>query len=217
MTCHICETRRPRRYCPGVRGDICSICCGTEREVTVDCPLDCEYLKDARKHEKQPPIDPEDIPNQDVRVTESFLREHEELLAFASRTLLEAALSTPGAVDNDIREALEALIRTYRTLESGLIYESRPTNLVAASVQQRFRQATDEFRRQRRERLGMETVRDVDMLGILVFLQRLEISNNNGRGRGRAFMDFLLSHFPAGSGQAAPTSRLGSGSPLIMP
>ena len=52
MACAICETRRPRRFCPGVRGDICSICCGTEREVTVDCPLDCEYLQEARRHDK---------------------------------------------------------------------------------------------------------------------------------------------------------------------
>ena len=45
MNCAICETRRPRRYCPGVRGEICAICCGTAREVTVDCPLDCPYLR----------------------------------------------------------------------------------------------------------------------------------------------------------------------------
>ena len=52
MPCAICQIRRPRRFCPGVRGDICSLCCGTEREVTVNCPLDCEYLQEARKHEK---------------------------------------------------------------------------------------------------------------------------------------------------------------------
>ena len=48
MKCRICDTRKPRRYCPGVTGDICSICCGNEREVTVDCPLDCPFLVEAR-------------------------------------------------------------------------------------------------------------------------------------------------------------------------
>ena len=41
---------------------ICSICCGTEREVTVDCPLDCEFLQEARQHEKPQRIDRRRIP-----------------------------------------------------------------------------------------------------------------------------------------------------------
>ena len=45
-----------------------------------------------------------------------------------------AALDTPGAVDYDVREALEALIRTYRTLESGVYYESVPANPLAANI-----------------------------------------------------------------------------------
>src|SRR5215212_6262711 len=69
MACAICETRRPRRFCPGVRGDICSVCCGTEREVTVDCPFECEYLQQSRHHEKPAPLDSPALPNQDIRVT----------------------------------------------------------------------------------------------------------------------------------------------------
>ena len=46
--------RRPKRFCPGVRGDICTICCGTEREITVDCPLDCVYLREAHQHVGKP-------------------------------------------------------------------------------------------------------------------------------------------------------------------
>src|SRR6185295_15641952 len=99
MACAICETRRPRRFCPGVRGDICSICCGTEREVTVSCPLDCEYLQDARLHERPAPLDPQQLPNQDIRITDRFLREHQELLAYLSQVIGQAALDTPGAVD----------------------------------------------------------------------------------------------------------------------
>ena len=44
----------------------------------------------------------------------------------------------------------------------------------------------------------METVRDLDVLGILVMLQRIEFARNNGRPRGRAFLDFLRNEFPAG-------------------
>jgi len=37
-------------------------------------------------------------------------------------------------------------------------------------------------------------------------LQRLEIDRNNGRKRGRAFVDFLRGQFPAAPGELAPAS-----------
>ena len=132
MACAICETRRPRRFCPGVRGDICSLCCGNEREVTVECPLDCEFLQEARKHDKPPVIG--EIPNRDIEVPEKLLRENEHLLSFLSATILRTALETAGVVDYDVRDALESLIRTYRTLNSGVYYESRPANPLALRI-----------------------------------------------------------------------------------
>ena len=35
-----------------------------------------------------------------------------------------------------------------------------------------------------------------NVLGVLAFLQRMEIQHNNGRRWGRAFVDFLRVHFP---------------------
>lgn len=195
MKCRICEARKPRRYCPGVNGDICSICCGAEREVTVNCPLDCAYLAEARLHEKLPELKPEEIPNRDVRVSEEFLREHEPLLIFLGAKLLEASLGTAGAVDNDVREALDSLIRTYRTLQSGLYYETKPANLVAASIHQGIQEAVEALRKELTEK-GAPAVRDAEVLGTLVFLQRLELHYNNGRPRGRAFIGYLFAHFP---------------------
>src|SRR3954453_197459 len=105
MACAICETRRPRRFCPGVRGDICALCCGAEREVTVNCPLECEYLREARRHERPGDLDPSTPPNQDIRLTERFVEEHELLATVVGSALLGAALDTPGAIDQDAREA----------------------------------------------------------------------------------------------------------------
>ena len=195
MKCKICETRKPRRHCPGVGGDICSICCGNEREVTVNCPLDCEYLVEARLHEKLPAVNPEQIPNLDVRVSEEFLREHEPLLIFLGAKLLDASLETAGAVDSDVREALESLIRTYRTLQSGLYYESRPANLVAAAVHQKIQDAVPELRKELSEN-GATALREAEILGVLVFLERVGLHQRNGRPKGRAFIDYMRAHFP---------------------
>ncbi len=189
--CRICETRRPRRHCPGVGGDICSICCGEEREATVDCPLDCEFLQEARLRERPPHLDPASVPNQDIRVPESFLRDHEELLMASAQALFVAAAQVPGAIDYDVREALEAMIKTHRTLDSGLIYESRPANPLAGGIQHYFEQQMAQYREGMAQQSGVHTIRDSEVMGVLVFLQRLELHNNNGRRRGRAFLDML--------------------------
>ena len=210
MTCKLCETRRPRRACPGVGGEICSVCCGTGREDTVNCPLDCVYLREARTREKPVGVDPKQIPNLDIEVSDSFLREHDALLAFLVGTVAEAVLSAAGAVDYDLREALGALVRTYRTRQSGLYYETKPSNLIAAGIQERVQKSIDDFREAVGKRAGMTTVRDADVLGVLAFLERVEYQTNNGRRRGRAFLDFLRAQSAA---MAADAAR----SPLVVP
>jgi hypothetical protein len=195
-----------------VRGDICTVCCGTEREVTVDCPLDCEYLQEARRHERPQPLDEAQSPNRDIEVTQNFLEEHEALLAFVGRAVAEAAFATPGAVDFDVREGIDALIRTFRTLRSGVYYESLPANPLAANIYGMVQQAVAGYRQNEQQQLGVSRTRDTDVLGVLVFLQRVELDRNNGRRRGRAFVDVLRQFY-----SPEPSAPEASPSPLILP
>lgn len=195
--CKLCEKRRAKRHCPGVGGEICPTCCGNEREITVDCPLDCLYLREARLHDRPPDLSAlGELPNADVRLNEEFIRAQEPLIMWLSAALVHGIEASKG-VDGDAREALEALIKTYRTLESGLIYETRPTNPYAAGIQEQIKLSIEDLRKRLAEKTGMQTLRDADLLGALVFLQRLEFQHNNGRRRGRAFFDFLRTYFPA--------------------
>ena len=197
IPCKLCEKRRAKRYCPGVGGEICPSCCGNERENTVDCPLDCPFLREARLHERPPDSAASgELPNSDIKLSEEFIRAQEPLIVWLS-TALVRGIDSSKAVDSDAREALEALIKTYRTLESGLIYETRPTNPYAAGIQEQIKSSIEDLRARLAEKTGMQTLRDADVLGALVFLQRLELQHNNGRRRGRAFFDFLRSYFPA--------------------
>jgi hypothetical protein len=180
--------------------------------VTVSCPLDCEYLRESRKHEKIPPIEPDQIPNGDIKLPEDFLEAHGELMTFLGHSIANAALQIPGAVDRDAREALEALVRTYRTLESGVYYESRPTNPLAAGIFGSAQEAANEFRQRERETLGLTKTRDSDVLRSFVFLQRVELNRNNGRPRGRAFLDLLRESYPGAEG-ASPAAE----SNLVLP
>jgi hypothetical protein len=207
MKCPVCNTRKPRRHCPGLNAEICSICCGNEREVSISCPLDCPFLMEARRHEKPHELNPDEIPNRDVNVTEEFLREHEPLLVFLGARLLESSLATAGAVDSDLREALESLIRTYRTLQSGLYYETRPSNLIAAGIHRGMQEAVEGLRKELAEK-NSTPIRDAEILGTLVFLERLELHENNGRPRGRAFIDYLRAFFPQAEKSPVPASPL---------
>jgi hypothetical protein len=202
VPCKLCERKRAKRYCPGVSGEICPSCCGAERENSIDCPLDCPYLREARLHER-PAFGmhaaegaPEELPNADIELTEDFIRAQEPAIIWLAAALMRA-MEAGKAVDYDAREALQSLIKTYRTLESGLIYETRPPNPYAAAIQDVLKQAIEDLRKKVVEQSGMHTMRDADLLGVLVFLQRLDLQHNNGRRRGRAFFDFLRSYFPA--------------------
>jgi hypothetical protein len=175
--------------------------------------LNCPYLQDARIHDKPVPISADQVPHKDIRVSEEFLAGNEELLIFLSGTLANAALNTDGAVDPDVREALESLIRSYRTLESGLYYESLPNNPLAANIYRTVQAAVAEFRQEEPKRLGMSKTRDADVLGVLVFLSRFELDQNNGRRKSRAFIDVMLKLYPQAS---ASTSTATLSSPLLL-
>ncbi len=191
VLCKICGKRRGRRFCPAVQGEICSICCGTEREVSLSCPLECEYLREAHRHEKPVPVAEAQIANPDIPLSEEVISKHEEFLLFCNYSLVQAALRTSGAVDSDIMAALAATIQTHRTLSSGLFYETKPENMVAVAVQRSFAASLADYRKLRSEREPLSPVRDSDVLTILAFLYRIGQENQNGRPRGRMFLDLL--------------------------
>lgn len=203
--CKICEKKRGRRLCPGVGAEICAPCCAASREITIDCPSTCEYLREARFHEVPTPMAEELIPNKDIQLSESFIRDHDSLVLVLGLAL-KRAMNEAKAVDFDAREALEALIKTYRTLKSGLIYETRPANPYAAGLQDKI---TDAIQEMQKRLAGKGTsIPDVSVLGSLVFLQRLELQYNNGRRRGRAFKDFLADYIPESAAPAQESSAL---------
>ena len=175
----------------------------------MECPLDCEFLREARRHEKPVTRNATEFPNRDIQVPEKLLRANEHLLTFLSLTIFSAAMQVPGVVDGDVLEALDGLIRTYRTLASGVYYESRPDNLLAGSVYGAVQDALAEYRSAEQRELGMTKTRDSDVLGLLVFLQHWALTCDNGRRRGRAFLDALREFQPAPEpSESSPSSAI---------
>jgi hypothetical protein len=195
IQCKICNQRRAKRHCPGVEGEICATCCAEGREITIECPRECPHLREARRHEAKVVLTADQVPNKDIQVSEDFVRQQEHLVLMLGNALTRA-MEKGKAVDSDAREALQAIIQTYRTAESGLIYETRPPNPYAADIQDALKSMIEELRKRVEEATGTQSVRDADLLGTLIFLQRLGLQYDNGRRRGRVFYDFLMDHFP---------------------
>jgi hypothetical protein len=194
--CVLCAARRPKRYCPALRGDICPQCCGKEREETIACPFDCEYLRQGRDHERLRELAPEEIPHREIVIQEQFLKDHEPLVLVAAAAIAEGTERLEGLIDADAREALESLVQTYKTLGSGLIYESKPRNPIAAALHELVQLRVGEFRQRIMEQAGYAGILDSHVLGVLLFLQRLELQLNNGRRRGRSFLDAVRQFLP---------------------
>jgi hypothetical protein len=93
-------------------------------------------------------------------------------------------------------------------------YETRPDNALANLIYSATQAGLEEFRKKEREDLGMSHTRDGDVLGILVFLQRLELDRENGRPRGRAFLDSLRGFLNEAQTNVRETARASS---LIVP
>lgn len=109
-SCPICEKRKAERFCPAKAEKICAVCCGTEREVTIDCPSDCAYLISAHRYESDHPRDlPADTPLLEETIPKDLLYTHQQLMAALAFSIAKFCAAQPAAVDNDILSALEAL------------------------------------------------------------------------------------------------------------
>lgn len=194
--CAICHKRKGKRDCPGVRGTICTICCGTEREVSVDCPLDCPYLREARRYEAERSVPPPQIPFPDVEVGDGFLAENEQFIGQMGYRLLRYAVENPRTTDNDLQAALEKMIRTYETLASGIYYESLPEEASQIGVFRDVKSFLEEYQKKEQRRGSVVLLKESDVIRALVFLSRLAAVRSNRRPRGRAFIDFLRQSYP---------------------
>jgi hypothetical protein len=195
VQCAICKTAKARRFCPGVREEICSACCGRGREETIDCPLTCEYLAEAHKHEKKPPSDPEAMPGKDVPIDDEFLHTNEFLIVLLGSAISEAARPHTSAIDTDAVAALESLGTTWRSQVAGIYYETKPVNPIAADIFEGFQARVTEIRERMKKADTDQSLPDQTVLGVLVFLQRVAFGLNNGRSKCKAFLVFLLQFY----------------------
>jgi hypothetical protein len=218
VSCAICEARKEKRFCPAVHGRICPQCCGEQREVTLDCPSDCVYLRQAREHEK-----PHTMGSLDqtalfpaLEISEQFLYDHDPLIMGVSFALAKPARQDGSLKDSDLIGALAAMAKTYETLvNSGLLVERSFASAGQQAVVTELQELLKGYRAEEEKHLGYSRLRDSDVFRALVFWLRMGHSLASARPRSRAFIDFLFRQFPEKQSSIIPLEE--AGSRIILP
>ena len=201
--CAICGKRKAERFCPAMGEKICAVCCGTEREVTLDCPIDCSYLIAAHRYEQAhgKPLAENDIPFPDILFSPDLIYERQPLVNGLGYTIVKFAAEQHGVTDRDTFAAITALAETYRTLVSGIYYEKPPSAPLANALYAVLGSFIEDYRKQETENASFRTLKHTEILYVLVFLARMARSRLSERPRARHFLEFLRAQFPAAQAQ----------------
>jgi hypothetical protein len=197
VSCPICEKRKAARFCPAKGEKICAVCCGTEREVTIDCPSDCSYLISAHRYEDEHRRSLRaDTPLLDEKIPQDIVYTHQQLMAALAFSIAKFCAVQPAVVDTDVLAAIQALAQTYKTLSSGIIYEKPPEAPLPRELYAALIALISEVKKQQAERSGSAALKDIDLFYLWVFLYRMGLLRTNGRPRSRRFIEFLRGQFP---------------------
>ena len=176
---------------------ICAICCGREREVTINCPVDCPYLLAAHRYEDEHRREmPADTPLLDVTIPNDIVHTHQQLMTALAFAIAKFGASQPTATDPDVLSAIEAFAETYKTLAAGIYYERQPAGPVARELYAELTTLIQELKHKQAERGASSEMKDRDVFYLQVFLYRMGLLRTNGRPRSHRYIEFLRSQFP---------------------
>jgi hypothetical protein len=209
LSCPICEKRKGARFCPAKGETICAVCCGTGREVTIDCTPDCPHLLAAHRYEDEHPRSlPPDTPLLDVNLPSDVIRTQQQFMAALAFTIAKFCAAQPDATDPDVLAAIQALAETYKTLRSGIYYEKPPDARLPRELYTALTAFISEVKQQQAERSNSSALRDSDIFSLLVFLYRMGLLRTNGRPRSRRYIEFIRSQFPEAQELKREESRI---------
>jgi hypothetical protein len=208
--CPICQKRRAERYCPARGEKICAIDCGTEREVSIDCPADCSHLLAAHRWEQEHPktLAQNEVPFPDVSFPAELIRTRQAAMSGIGYTVAAYAREQRSLNDSEILAAAHAMAETYRTLVSGIYYEKLPDNAVAAGLYAALAKFFEEEKKHEAEHPELPPLKESEIFHMMIFFERFGRLRSNGRPRTRAFLEFLRAQFPPEMGLAKEEPRI---------
>ena len=150
MACPRCGLRKAKRSCPALNTSICTVCCATERLVTIDCPADCPHLAAARtfpaaKTRRQQEADVSVLLPSIRQLTE---RQYQLFFLFQNVIAQAQPEGLMRVTDRDVAEASAAVAKALETAAKGVIYEEWPQAPIARKLADAFKALLAQVREQ---------------------------------------------------------------------
>ena len=193
-TCPLCAERPAKRYCPAKDIKICAVCCGTKREIEIDCPSSCSYLKASRSYEYEKPIPDPQLAAKAHQFGPEFVAQHHVLLDFVTLAIVEERMSSAWLVDNDVIQVLKALSQTLRTLSGGIYYEALPEGPIRQALFRRLKEVFDHLMHldPAAEHPVLKVSEAMDVLDFLTFVAE---ANSSVRPKSRRYLDWISERY----------------------
>lgn len=212
MSCPICAKRPAKRFCPAKGDNICAVCCGELREITIDCPADCPHLIAAHRYGAErsgvPPGKVEAC-YPDVHFAPEFVYERWGTVTGIATAILHFQNKHKDLHDEDVLSAIAALAETYRTLEAGILYDRRPAAALAGELYAGIGEFVQVLRKREAEERGSgPLLTDGGLFRVFVFLLRMGKAETNGRPLSRAFLNYLRARVPTPVAAEKEDSRI---------
>ncbi len=188
--CPLCSERTGKRYCPAEDTHICAVCCGTKREIEIDCPSSCPYLKASRSYESEKRVPDPELAARVQKYDNTFINKYHQILDGITFSVAEERMNSPWLVDNDVIEVFKALSATLKTLSSGIYYESLPDGPVRLSLFRRIKALLDDLMQPdpKVDRRSLKVTEAVDIMDFLTFAAQV---NSSVRPKSRRYLDWI--------------------------
>jgi hypothetical protein len=195
-TCPLCSERAGKRYCPAKDTKICAVCCGTKREIEIDCPSSCAYLKASRSYESEKPIPDPQLVAKAHQFGADFVGQHHAVLDLLTLAIVEERMNSEWLVDNDVIEVLKSLHATLKTLSGGIYYEALPDGPIRQALFRRLKEVFDHLMQMdpAAERPVLKISEAMDVLDFLTFVAE---ANSSVRPKSRRYLDWISERFAA--------------------
>jgi hypothetical protein len=190
MKCLLCESRKAKRFCPAKGAQICPVCCGSKREVEIDCPSDCVYLHAGREYESSKLARTSLPPRRTERLWEpSFLYECYPLMMGLSGVISVVRHNSSELADIDVQATFDSLLQTFSTLDKGIYYDFEPERLIQRELYLAIKQFLHGPAESRLVSESHPTTTQI--LDVLQFMKELCAEIILPRPKSRAFLDHL--------------------------
>jgi hypothetical protein len=170
------------------------VCCGTKREIEIDCPSSCSYLKASRSYELEKPIPDPQVARKVHTYDARFMERYYLILDSVTRAVIDEHGASKELVDSDVIAVFNSLKATMKTLSSGIYYESLPEGLTRLSLFRRLKSVLDELM-QPDPSSGRPALKVTEAIDVLDFLTIAAQANSSVRPKSRRYLDWTIEKF----------------------